>query len=69
MIIPALIKILQEFNNNSMDNKEQPKKKILLMGSEKSGKTSMFSIIFTQICPIETSLFENTKSRRIYRIK
>ena len=55
-------------DNNSMDNKEQPKKKILLMGSEKSGKTSMFSIIFTQICPIETSLFENTKSISLNKI-
>ncbi len=55
-------------DNNSMDNKEQPKRKILLMGSEKSGKTSMFSIIFTQICPIETSLFENTKSISLNKI-
>ena len=59
-------------------NKKEPKKKILLMGNEKAGKTSMFSMIFTNVYPIETTLLENTESislnnnifwRRIYRIK
>ena len=49
-------------------NKKQPRRKILLMGSEKSGKTSMFSLIFTHVYPIETTLFESTQSISLNKI-
>ena len=50
------------------NNKEQTKRKILLMGSEKSGKTSIFSLIFTHINPIETTLFDSTESISLNKI-
>ena len=49
-------------------NKKEPKKKILLMGNEKAGKTSMFSMIFTNVYPIETTLLENTESISLNKI-
>ena len=49
-------------------NKEQIKRKILLMGSEKSGKTSIFSLIFTHVYPIETTLFNSTESISLNKI-
>ena len=52
----------------SKNYKKQPKRKILLMGSEKSGKTSMFSLIFTHVNPIETTLFESTQSISLNKI-
>jgi GTPase SAR1 family protein len=52
----------------SKKNKKQPRRKILLMGSEKSGKTSMFSLIFTYVYPIETTLFESTQSISLNKI-
>ena len=48
--------------------KKQPRRKILLMGNEKSGKTSMFSLIFTHVYPIETTLFESTQSISLNKI-
>ena len=36
--------------------------KIILVGEKNSGKTSIFSMIFTNIYPSETSYFESTKS-------
>ena len=36
--------------------------KIILLGEKNVGKTSIFSMIFTNIYPRETSYFESTKS-------
>ena len=38
------------------------------MGNEKAGKTSMFSMIFTNIYPIETNLLESTESISLNKI-
>ena len=53
---------------NQKNNKEQTKRKIILMGNEKSGKTSIFSLIFTHINPIETTLFDSTESISLNKI-
>ena len=55
-------------NSIIKQNKKEPKKKILLMGNEKAGKTSMFSMIFTNVYPIETTLLENTESISLNKI-
>ena len=39
-----------------------PNNKIILVGDKNSGKTSIFSMIFTNIYPSETSYFESTNS-------
>ena len=39
-----------------------PNNKIILVGDKNSGKTSIFSMIFTNIYPSETSFFESTNS-------
>ena len=36
--------------------------KIIIVGEKKSGKTSIFSMIFTNLYPSETSYFESTQS-------
>ena len=36
--------------------------KIILVGEKNSGKTSIFSMIFTNLYPSETSFFESTQS-------
>ena len=38
------------------------KNKIIIVGEKKSGKTSIFSMIFTNLYPSETSYFESTQS-------
>ena len=54
--------------SNLQKNKKQPKRKIIIMGKSNSGKTSIFSVIFTHIYPIETFLFEHTNSISLNKI-
>ena len=54
--------------NNIKKIKKETKRKILLIGNEKTGKTSMFSTIFTNIYPIETTLLESTESISLNKI-
>ena len=46
----------------SYSNKYSNPKKIIILGEKNSGKTSIFSMIFTNIYPSETSYFESTIS-------
>ena len=60
---------MDEIENNKITKiKKEPKRKILLMGNEKAGKTSMFSMIFTNVYPIETTLLESTESISLNKI-
>jgi len=43
-------------------------RKIILMGEKDVGKTSIFSMIFTNVYPIETILFGNTISISLSQI-
>ena len=54
--------------SNLQKNKKQPKRKIIIMGKSNSGKTSIFSVIFTHIYPIETFLLEHTNSISLNKI-
>ena len=60
--------MLESKDNNIKKNKKEIKRKILLMGKEKAGKTSIFSTIFTNVYPIETTLLENTESISLNKI-
>ena len=51
-------------NNSSNKNSN----KIILLGEKNVGKTSIFSMIFTNIYPSETNYFESTKSISVSQI-
>lgn len=47
--------------NNSESNEKYTMKKMLLMGDQKVGKTSMHSVVFAKIHPVETEGFTPTR--------
>ena len=54
--------------NEKKPLKKSPIHKIILVGEKSSGKTSIFSMIFTHVYPIETICFESTRSISLNQI-